>query len=140
MAQQTWRVMGGGVATGAGAAAEPLNLREVWRALMRRRLLFLAPVVLITLGAFLWAKQQPPMYTAEALLHVQNRNAQVLEIEGVVEDLDVDAATIESEVEFIGSPAFVRRTVQQLDLSADPEFAPWLRPEEAGPIGRLLGL
>jgi exopolysaccharide transport family protein len=140
MAQQTWRVMGGGVATGAGAAAEPLSLREVWRALMRRRLLFLAPVVLITLGAFVWAKQQPPMYTAEALVHVQNRDAQVLEIEGVIEDLDVDAATIESEVEFIGSPAFVRRTVQQLDLSADPEFAPWLRQEEPRPVGRLLGL
>jgi polysaccharide biosynthesis transport protein len=140
MAQQTWRVMGGGLATGAAAAAAPLSLREVWRALTRRRLLFLAPVVLITLGAFVWAKQQPPMYTAEALVHVQDRDAQVLEIEGVVEDVDVDAATIESEVEFIGSPAFVRRTVQQLGLSADPEFAPWLRQGAPGPIARLVGL
>ena len=40
------------------------------------------------------------MYTAEALLHVQNRDAPVVAIEGVVEELAADPATIESEVKF----------------------------------------
>jgi capsular exopolysaccharide synthesis family protein len=96
--------------------------------------------VLITLGVFLWAKQQPPMYTAQALLHVKNREAQVLAIQGVVEELMADSATIESEVEFISSPAFIRRTVDKLDLVQDPEFAPWLVEEEPNWFGQLLEL
>jgi polysaccharide biosynthesis transport protein len=140
MANEALRLIGGSADAPTGAVADELNLREVWRGLKRRKLALLAPVVLITLGMFLWAKQQPPMYTAEALLHVKNREAQVLAIEGVVEELVADPATIESEIEFISSPAFVRRTVDKLNLMEDPEFAPWLVEEEPGWSGRLLEL
>jgi capsular exopolysaccharide synthesis family protein len=118
-----------------------LNLREVWRGLKRRKLALLAPVVLITLGVFLWAKQQPPMYTAEALLHVKNRDAPVVAIQGVVEDLAPErAGTIESELELLNSPAFIRRIVDKLNLTQDPEFAPWLIDEEPTWFARLLEL
>jgi polysaccharide biosynthesis transport protein len=140
MANEALRLIGGGADASAGAAGDELNLREVWRGLKRRRLALLAPMVLITLGVFLWAKQQPPMYTAESLLHVKNREAQVLAIEGVVEELVADPATIESEIQFISSPAFVRRTVDKLNLITDPEFAPWLVEEEPGWSDRLLEL
>ena len=134
MANEALRLIGGSRGFGRGAPAEELNLRELWRTLMRRKLALFAPMVLIPIAAFLWVMQQTPMYTAEALLHVQNREAQVVEIDGVVEELVADPATIESEIEFMSSPAFVRRAVQQLDLVNDPEFAPWLVPEEPGPI------
>ena len=101
MANEALRLIGGGADAPTGATGAEVNLREVWRGLKRRKLALLAPVVLITLGVFLWAKQQPPMYTAEALLHVQNRDAPVVAIEGLVEDLAADPATIESEVKFI---------------------------------------
>jgi polysaccharide biosynthesis transport protein len=140
MANETLRLIGSGVDASQDAASEDLNLRAVWRAVIRRKLAFIAPIVLITLGVFLWAKQQPPMYTAEALLHVQNRDAQVVAIDGVVEELIADPATIESEIEFMRSPIFIRRTVQKLDLIDDPEFAPWLMHEELGPVDRLLEL
>ena len=140
MANEALRLIGGNTESGQGAPAEELNLREVWRTLMRRKLVLLAPMVLIPIAAFFWVGQQTPMYTAEALLHVQNREAQVVEIDGVVEELVADAATIESEIEFMNSPAFVRRTVQQLGLVNDPEFAPWLVPEEPGPIESALEL
>jgi uncharacterized protein involved in exopolysaccharide biosynthesis len=139
MANEALRLIGGADAP-AGAAGDELNLREVWRGLKRRRLALLAPVVLITLGVFLWAKQQQPMYTAEALLHVKAREAQVLAIEGVVEELVADPATIESELEFLHSPAFLRRIVDKLNLMQDPEFAPWLAEEEPGWVGRVLEL
>jgi polysaccharide biosynthesis transport protein len=140
MANEALRLIGGGADAPAGAAGDELNLREVWRGLKRRRLALLAPVVLITLGVFLWAKQQQPMYTAQALLHVKPREAQVLAIEGVVEELVADPATIESELEFLHSPAFLRRIVDKLSLMQDPEFAPWLAEEEPGWFGRVVEL
>src|SRR5918995_11499 len=140
MANEALRLIGGSADAPTGAAGDELNLREVWRGLKRRKLALLAPMVLITLGVFLWAKQQPPMYTAQALLHVKPREAQVLAIEGVVEELVADAATIESELEFINSPAFIRRTIDKLNLTQDPEFASWLVEEEPDWFSHLLEL
>ena len=71
MANEALRLIGTGADAPPSATGEEVNLREVWRGLKRRKLALLAPVLLITLGVFLWVKQQPPMYTAEALLHVQ---------------------------------------------------------------------
>jgi uncharacterized protein involved in exopolysaccharide biosynthesis len=88
MANEASRLIGGGVDALPGAQRDEVNLREVWRGLRRRKLALLAPMVLITLGVFLGVNQQPPMYTAEVLLHVQNRDAPVLAIEGLVEDLE----------------------------------------------------
>ncbi len=130
MANEALRLIGTGADAPPSATGEEVNLREVWRGLKRRKLALLAPVLLITLGVFLWVKQQPPMYTAEALLHVQNRDAPVVATEGLVEDLAADPATIESEIKFMGSPAFIRRVVDKLGLAQDPEFAPWLIEQE----------
>ena len=135
MANEALRLIGGTTETRPEAASDEVNLRELWRALMRRKFALLAPVALITLGVFFWAKQQPPMYTAEALLHVKTRDAQVIEVEGVVEEMIADPATIESEIEYLSSPAFSRRIVEKLGLTNDPEFAPWLRESEPDPIG-----
>jgi exopolysaccharide transport family protein len=140
MANEALRLIGSTTEASSDAAYDELNLREVWRALKRRKLALLAPVALITLGVFFWAKQQPPMYTGEALLHVQTRDAQVIQVAGVVEEMIADPATIESEIEFLSSPAFSRRMAEKLGLTTDPEFAPWLRAEEPDPIGTVLEL
>jgi polysaccharide biosynthesis transport protein len=140
MANQALRLIGSTTEASSDAASDELNLREVWRALKRRKLALLTPVALITLGVFFWAKQQPPLYTGEALIHVQTRDAQVVQVEGVVEEMIADPATIESEIEFLSSPAFSRRMVEKLGLMSDPEFAPWLQESEPDPIGTVLEL
>jgi capsular exopolysaccharide synthesis family protein len=140
MANEALRLIGSTTEASSDAASEELNPREVWRALKRRKLALLTPVAVITLGVFFWAKQQPPLYTGEALLHVQTRDAQVIQVEGVVEEMIADPATIESEVEFLSSPAFSQRIVEKLGLMSDPEFAPWLQESEPDPIGTVLGL
>jgi polysaccharide biosynthesis transport protein len=119
-----------GVGDMLSGATEELNLRELWRALTRRKLLLVATIVVITGGAFGYISQQPPMYTAEALIHVQNRDAQVVEIDGVVEEMIADPATIESEIQLLTSRAFLRRNVEDLNLVVDPEFNPELRQDE----------
>ena len=75
------------------------------------------------------------MYTAQALIHVQNRDAQVIQVAGVVEELIADPATIESEIQFLTSPAFLRRMVEQLNLMDDPEFNAALREDYRPAVG-----
>src|SRR5690606_18672904 len=140
MANEALRLIGTSADAGADPATDELNVRGVWRALMRRKLALLTPVVLIPLAVFLWAKQQPPLYQAEALLHVRDREAQVVQVEGVVEELVADEATIESEIEYLNSPAFSRRVVEKLGLMEDLEFAPWLRNDEPSVIETVFEL
>ena len=138
MANEAIRLIGGGGEASQPAAGEELNLREIWRALMRRRVVLLGVVLLVTGITWALVSRQTPMYTAETLIHVQPRDAQVIQVEGVVEEMIADPATIESEVQFLGSPAFHRRMVEKLNLVADPEFNPAVRPEEGPSIVELL--
>jgi len=133
MANEALRLTGGSSDLGQASRSEELNLRELWRALTRRKLVLLATILVITGGAFGYVSRQTPMYTAEALIHVQNRDAQVVQIDGVVEELIADPATIESEIELLNSRAFLRRIAEQLGLVNDPEFNPALRPDASEP-------
>ena len=126
MANEALRLIGASPEAGGGSASEELNLRELWRALRRRKLLLLATIVVITGGAFAYVSQQTPLYTAEALIHIQNRDAKVVKIEGVVDQMVADPATIESEIQYLTSRAFARRNVEELNLVDDPEFNPAL--------------
>jgi polysaccharide biosynthesis transport protein len=131
MANEALRLTGG--ASDLGQVPDELNLRELWRALSRRRSVLLATILVITAGTFAYVSQQTPLYTAETLIHVQNRDAQVVEIDGVVEEMIADPATIESEIQLLSSRAFLRRIAQELGLVNDPEFNPALREDAAAP-------
>jgi succinoglycan biosynthesis transport protein ExoP len=135
MANEALRLIGGGSEASGSGTSEELNLRELWRALMRRKLLLLATVVVITGGAFAYVSQQTPLYTAEALIHIQNRDAPkvVDQIQQVVNDLAADPATIESEIQFLTSRGFMRRNVEELGLVHDPEFNPALLKDKTEP-------
>jgi succinoglycan biosynthesis transport protein ExoP len=135
MANEALRLIGGGAEASPAGTTEELNLRELWRALKRRRLLLLATVIVITAAAFAYLKQQTPLYTATALIHIQNRDAPqvVNKVDQVVNEMPADPATIESEVQYLTSRAFVRRIVDELDLVHDPEFNPAVDTSKTGP-------
>jgi polysaccharide biosynthesis transport protein len=126
MANNALRLFGSNEDANAGTAGDELNLRELWRALLRRKWILLATIVVVTGGAVLWVGQQTPLYTSEALIHIKSREAQVIKLDGVVEELIADPATIESELQFLNSRAFMRRMAEQLNLLEDPEFNPSL--------------
>jgi succinoglycan biosynthesis transport protein ExoP len=130
MANEALRLIGGGSEASPAGAGEELNLREVWRALMRRRLLLLATVVVMTAGAFGYVSRQTPLYEAEALIHIQNRDAKVVQIQDVVDQMPADPATIESEIQYLTSRGFLRRNVEALNLVSDPEFNPALSKDD----------
>ncbi|HET6520453.1 MAG TPA: polysaccharide biosynthesis tyrosine autokinase [Geminicoccaceae bacterium] len=137
MAKDALRIAGGRVDTASGGADEELNLRELWRALTRRKWVLALTVLLITGGTYLYVSQLTPRYMAEALVRIQTRDAQVVNIQGVVEELVADAATMESEIESLRSRAFARRLVEDLKLDQDPEFNVALRPEEPSLVGYI---
>ncbi len=130
MANEALRLIGGSPEASLGSTSEDLNLRELWRAMRRRRFVLLATILVITCGAFVIVRQQTKLYTAEALIHVQNRNTQVVKIQGVVDDMVADPATIESEIQLLTSRAFIRRNVEELNLVDDPEFNPSLLKDQ----------
>jgi succinoglycan biosynthesis transport protein ExoP len=131
MANEALRLIGTSAGRGAEQRSDELNLRELWRAILRRKFVLLATISVITGATYAYISQQTPLYTAQALIQVTTRDAQVIQVAGVVDELIADPATIQSEIQFLTSPAFLRRMVEQLNLVEDPEFNGALR-EGAG--------
>jgi succinoglycan biosynthesis transport protein ExoP len=131
MANEAIRLIGSGRGIGEQEARDgALDLRELWRALRRRKWVLITTVVVVTSAAYLYISNATPLYTARAQLHVKDRDAQVIEMEGVVEEMVADTATIQSEMQLLQSRDFLRRVATQLNLIADPEFNAELRPYE----------
>jgi polysaccharide biosynthesis transport protein len=132
MANEALRLIGSSAGRGAEQRSDELNLRELWRAVVRRKFVLLSTIIVITGAMYAYISQQTPLYMAQTLIQVQTRDAQVIQVAGVVEELVADPATMQSEIQYLMSPAFLRRMVEQLNLVEDPEFNSVLRAD-AGP-------
>jgi polysaccharide biosynthesis transport protein len=133
MANEALRLIGSGAGRGAEQGGDELNLRELWRAILRRKFVLLATIIAITGATYAYVSQQTPLYTGQTLIQIKTRDAQVIQVPGVVEELIADPATMQSEIQFLESPAFLRRMVEQLNLVEDPEFNPALRQDADQP-------
>ncbi|MEM9440907.1 MAG: polysaccharide biosynthesis tyrosine autokinase [Pseudomonadota bacterium] len=131
MANETIPMLG---AAEGGSGGDELDLREVWRALLRRKLIFFATVLLITGCVYTYSKQQTPLFTSKALIQIQGPDTNILELDDVVEDLTADSATIESEIERLTSRAFMRRVVNAESLQGMAEFNPLLGDRDNGSL------
>jgi polysaccharide biosynthesis transport protein len=133
MANEALRLIGTSAGRGADQRSDELNLRELWRAILRRKFVLLATILVITGATYAYISQQTPLYTGQTLIQIQTRDAQVIQVEGVVDELIADPATMQSEIQFLTSPAFLRRMVEQLNLVEDPEFNAALREDADQP-------
>jgi exopolysaccharide transport family protein len=117
--------------------ANPLDPREIARVLRRHaRIVIAAPLVLVLLAA-VFVATATPRYTATATVLVDPRRANVMGVtdQAVLRSSGTDDSTIESQVLLIEQPAALRRVVEKLDLTHDPEFSP--PPGLLDPIRRL---
>jgi polysaccharide biosynthesis transport protein len=115
------------------AAAETLDLREIWRKLWRRK----GVITLVTIGGSLLGyviiHQLLPLYTATSSVMLETRPWQVVEeAEAVVVGLTLDAEIIEGEVQVLRSRELANAVVSKLNLRDDPEFNSALAEEEDG--------
>ncbi len=113
-------------------AGDELELRSLWAALWRRKLLLLGTIALITGAAVAYVQTAIPLYRAQALVRIQPGKAMVVDLPDVNERFEANGATIESEVELLRSRAFAERMVEKLALTDDPEFNTALRPSPRG--------
>ncbi len=129
----------------AQPAGRQIDFQDLVAAIWRRKLWIILAVLISVVIAFLAVQHVTPLYSAEALVMLEDRESNIVNVEEVIAKLPVDTAAIESEIEVLSSRDLVSQLVTQLNLEQDPEFNSDLRPPERldvfkSRIEALLGL
>ena len=111
---------------------EQLTLRRLLLVLRRRALLIGGIAFLITSLAALFVFQITPIYRAEVQVVVEGSRQKVLGVESVVQGLQPDFWTNETEAAVITSREMARKAVEKLNLQSNPMFNPELRKPQTG--------
>jgi capsular exopolysaccharide synthesis family protein len=70
-----------------------------------------------------------PMYQSTAVIMLDTRHEQVVDLQAVLSNLPSDTFVVDSEVQVLQSPALAHRVIAKLHLDKDPEFNASLRPQ-----------
>ena len=97
---------------------EEFDLRQSVRMFWRRKGVIFSTVMALTGLTAIIVFQLTPQYTAQTLLMIEPRGANVSgEVEAVLSSLPADAATIQSEIEVLHSRGPADKTVKRLNLN-----------------------
>lgn len=100
--------------------------RAIWAVLRRRKLTVLFCVVAVTAVAVTAASVLPRRYTAESLVILDTRRAEIVQQPAVLSNLvsgsTADPAIVRTEVALISSPTYARKVVERLDLLNNTTF------------------
>jgi capsular exopolysaccharide synthesis family protein len=100
------------------------ELRHALTVIRRRKAVIITTMILVTIGTLMVVLQLTPIYTASALILLNTRGANVVNIASVVAGLPPDTNVIKSEIDVLQSRALASRVISELSLASDPEFAP----------------
>ena len=118
---------------------EEVDLMSLFRTLWRGKFfIVLCTALAIVAGIWYAFFQAVPVYTSGAVVALESRQEQVVDIDSVVTGLSGDLATINTEVEVIRSRGLIEKLVLQLNLLEDPEFNTELRPKSSISVGFLV--
>lgn len=78
----------------------------------------------------------PPSFTSHAMLLIDSSKVRILQQDSPLNDLPIDAAQVETQVEILKSESIGLSVIKDLKLTKDPEFI----GAGGGLIGRLRGL
>lgn len=121
------------------AKDDEIDLMGLLRTLWRGKLwLALCAAVALFLGGYYAFVSAVPSYTSTAVVMLESRKEQVVDLGSVMTGLGGDQVTINTEVEVIRSRGLLKKLVQQLGLVEDPEFNPALRPDDGLSVGSLI--
>ncbi len=122
----------------AKSAAEALDLRSFLNILKRRREVILGCAVLLVGLSAIIIFQLTPIYTAEAVVMLDTRKSQVVDLQAVMSGIQSDEAAVRSEVEVLKSRSLAARVVDKLELTSNPQLNPELQPatfwQEVSPL------
>lgn len=105
---------------------EIADLNSLFRLLWRRKAQLGLVVLLFLVGAVAALSQMERRYTATALLVLENRETQIVEVAAVVSRLPADSAVVHSEAQILKSRALAEALVDAFSLTGDPAFNPAL--------------
>ncbi|NRB20648.1 MAG: polysaccharide biosynthesis tyrosine autokinase [Rhodobacteraceae bacterium] len=97
----------------------------VWRG--KWIIIFCATIALL-LGGYYAFEVAVPKYRATTTLALQIRNEQVVDLQSVLSGVSTESAALNTELEVMRSRSLMLKLVNELDLTADPEFNATLRP------------
>ena len=86
--------------------------------------------IAIALG-FVYVMTTPPSFTATTTMMIDAKRVQLFQQSSMINDLPIDAATVESQIEVLKSETIAQAVIDKLHLVNDPEFV--------GPGGGLVG-
>ena len=115
-----------------GPRSTGIDLPAVLAFLARRKWCIAVPVVLAAVGCWLVATSLPPVFSARAVLVLDTRDFEVVQIDTVVSRLPRDDATLRSQLDLITSRSMAERVVDRLDLTqtswqVSQSGTPWLK-------------
>ena len=117
-----------------------IDIPLLWSVFRRRLGLFLGGLVTIVALVVIITFQMTPKFAASATVVIDPRQKQVLDYSAMISGLPADSATVDTEVQIIGSRAIAQRVTEKLDLYSDPEFNPAVAEETGKSGGFLSGL
>jgi exopolysaccharide transport family protein len=118
---------------------EALTLRRLYSVLRRRIALIAGVAFLVTSLAALFVYQITPLYRADVDMVVDGGRQKVVNAESVVQSVQADFWTNETEAAVIASREMARKVVERLNLVNNPMFNPELRRPETGLFGSVFG-
>lgn len=98
-------------------------------------ILTFALAVAIAFG-FIYILTTPPSFTAQTTMMIDTKKVQLFQQQSIINDLPIDASTVESQVEILKSETIAQAVIDKLHLADDPEF---VNPR-GGLVGALLGV
>jgi capsular exopolysaccharide synthesis family protein len=112
--------------------AELSPLRQLFSTLWRRKWIIVTCVIVAFAISVLWVLQMTPRYVAEAVVVVESRRENVVNIQSVLQGISPDFYTNETEAQILRSRGLAARVVDQLNLVKDPSLNPLLAPPKPG--------
>lgn len=108
------------------------DIRQQLRTLWRRRTVVLGGMLAVLVVAWVAISMMTPIYSAATRVMIDTRKTRFVDIKEVMSSMTPQITTVLSEVEVLRSRNLAERVANSLDLYADPEFNPSLRPKPEG--------
>lgn len=105
-----------------------LDLLRLLQMLWRRKWLLVAAMMLAVLASAAVVSQITPLYRASALVMIETRERNIVDIDSVLPGLGDRATALQSQVQIIRSAQLLERAIDKLRLDLDPEFNATLEP------------
>jgi succinoglycan biosynthesis transport protein ExoP len=91
--------------------------------IVRRQLPIVTVIILCCVAlALLYLFNTPPKFTATGAMVIDTRKVQILQQQSVLGDIQIDASTVQTQVEVLKSENISLAVIRKLHLDRDPEF------------------